>query len=82
MPVHAKVSSSRITYGYFCASYLKGESVLAGAEPHVLHGGAADHHLGHISAGHKHWSAEMKRTRFVCFVSAQITTQRAESALC
>lgn len=47
--------------GCFCASYLEGESVLAGAEPHVLHGGAVDHHLSHISAGHKHWSAETKR---------------------
>lgn len=41
--------------GCFCASYLEGESVLAGAEPHVLHLGAVDHHLSHISAGHKHW---------------------------
>lgn len=39
--------------------YLEGEPVLAGAEPHVLHGGAVDHHLSHISAGHKHWAAEM-----------------------
>lgn len=43
-----------------CVSYLKGESVLAGAEPHVLHGGAADHHLSHIAAGHKHWAAGLK----------------------
>lgn len=50
--------------GCFCASYLEGESVLAGAEPHVLHGGAVDHHLSHISAGHKHWSAETKRRGF------------------
>lgn len=68
--------------GCFCASYLEGESVLAGAEPHVLHGGAADHHLSHISAGHKHWSAEMKRRSFVCFDSAQIKTQRAQSLHC
>lgn len=47
--------------GCFCASYLEGESVLAGAEPHVLHLGAVDHHLSHISAGHKHWSAETRR---------------------
>jgi len=37
--------------------YLEGESVLAGAEPHVLHGGAVDHHPSHLSAGHKHWAA-------------------------
>lgn len=43
-----------------CVFYLEGESVLAGAEPHVLHGGAADHHLSHISAGHKHWAARLK----------------------
>lgn len=42
---------------HVCVSYLEGESVLAGAEPHVLHGGAVDHHLSHISAGHKHWAA-------------------------
>lgn len=44
-----------------CVSYLEGESVLAGAEPHVLHGGAGDHHLSHISAGHKHWAAGLIR---------------------
>lgn len=38
-------------------AYLEGESVLAGAEPHVLHWGAVDHHLSHIAAGHKHWAA-------------------------
>ena len=47
---------------YVCVSYLEGESVLAGAEPHVLHGGAVDHHLSHISAGHEHWAAGLKET--------------------
>lgn len=47
-------------------SYLEGESVLAGAEPHVLHGGAADHHLSHISAGHKHWAAGLKEEKKIC----------------
>lgn len=42
---------------HVCVSYLEGESVLTGTEPHVLHGGAADHHLSHISAGHKCWAA-------------------------
>lgn len=42
-------------------SYLERESVLAGAEPHVLHGGAVDHHLSHISARHKHWAAEQNK---------------------
>lgn len=44
-----------------CVSYLEGEPVLAGAEPHVLHGGAVDHHLSHTLAGHKHWSAGFKQ---------------------
>lgn len=53
-PVYACVRA------YVCASYLEGESVLARAESHVLHGGAVDHHLSHISAGHKHWAAGWK----------------------
>lgn len=47
-------------------SYLEGESVLAGAEPHVLHGGAVDHHLSHISAGHKHWAVGLKEEDRQC----------------
>lgn len=47
-------------------SYLEGESVLAGAEPHVLHGGAVDHHLSHISAGHKHWTVGLKEEDKQC----------------
>lgn len=43
-------------YVHVCVSYLEGEPVLAGAEPHVFHGGAVDHHLSHTLAGHKHWS--------------------------
>lgn len=42
-------------------SYLEGESILAGTEPHVLHGGAVDHHLSHILAGYKHWAVGLKR---------------------
>lgn len=34
--------------------YLVGEPVLAGVQANILHGGAGDHHLGHVSAGHKH----------------------------
>lgn len=49
-----------------CVSYLEGESVLAGAEPHVLHGGAVDHHLSHISAGHKHWAVGLKEEDRQC----------------
>lgn len=43
--------------------YLEGESVFARTEPHVLHGGAVDHHLSHISAGHKHWAAGLTETK-------------------
>lgn len=58
----------KVRHACFGASYLEGESVLAGAEPHVLHWGAADHHLSHLSAGRKHWSAEMRRRSFVWFL--------------
>lgn len=47
----------RFTVVHVNVSYLEGESVLAGTEPHVLHGGAVDHHLSHILGGHKHWAA-------------------------
>lgn len=50
-----------VVYMQVCASYLEGEPVLAGAEPHVLHGGAVDHHLSHTLAGHKHWSVGFKQ---------------------
>lgn len=46
---------------YMYASYLETEPVFAGAEPHVVHGGAVDHHLSHISAGPKHLSVELKK---------------------
>lgn len=49
-----------------CVPYLEGEPVLAGAEPHVLHGGAVDHHLSHISAGHKHWAAGLTKEKKLC----------------
>lgn len=64
MPTRPRVDVNALTCGLlrFCSSYLEGESVLAGAEPHVLHGGAVDHHLSHISAGHKHWSAGRKES--------------------
>lgn len=61
MPNTAAIPKSHIAVSHCCAymyvSYLEGESVLAGAQPHVLHGGAVDHHLSHISAGHKNWAA-------------------------
>lgn len=53
--------------GYICAYtlwdliYLERKSVLGGTEPHVVHGGAVDHHLSHISDGHKRWTVR-KRT--------------------
>lgn len=50
---------------FICVSYLEGEPVLAGAEPHVLHGGAVDHHLSHTLAGHKHWSAGFKQNKIL-----------------
>lgn len=66
MPTHPKVNVNALACDLlrFYSSYLEGEPVLAGAEPHVLHGGAVDHHLSHVSAGHKHWSAGRKEESF------------------
>lgn len=60
------------TVTHVCVLYLEGESVLAGAEPHVLHGGAVDHHLSHISAGHKHWAAELRRSYVIRYCAGVI----------